>query len=360
MRHYKKYALIFITFTALFILFHAIVWNVYTKHVFPENYMVGDLGRMSYKLNSLHPRKTTSTLHKKHFALSEWDGQSFDILTIGDSFSNGGGSGLNSYYQDHLASEYNLSILNIQNIPPATNFLETIYLLNNAKVLDKLRPKIIIFESTESQTLNRFALDINNRLSLSPQEAFNLLKHTTYKSGIPQMSVINNLNYNAVLYNIAYNFSDNALNSNCYVVALNKGVFSTKDQNSLLFYKHTIKYNKSINQEKINILNKNINDLAKVLKSKGIQLYFMPAVDKFNLYSKYIINNKYGKNEFFEQLRELPKEYKLIDTKAILQKKIDEGEKDIFYADDTHWSYKASDAIAKSLKELGELNNGKL
>lgn len=360
MNFYKKYASIFLALTALFVLFHFTIWNMYTKHVFPKNYMIGDLGRISYKLDSLHPRELSATLDKRHFIPDEWKDQSIDILTIGDSFSNGGGGGTNSFYQDHLASKYNLSILNIQNISPATNFIETIHLLNNSKMLEKLQPKIIIFESTESQVLNRFTLDMNKELRLPENEMFNLLKRTTYKSKTPNIGIINNLNYNAVAYNIAYKFSENAIDSNCYITELSKDVFSVQDQTSLLFYKHTIKYNKSISKEKMHKLNKNINDLAVILKRKGIKLYFMPAVDKFNLYSKYIINNKYGESDFFEQLRRLPKEYTLIDTKAILQKEVDNGVKDVFYADDTHWSYKASEAIAKSLKELGELHYDKL
>jgi hypothetical protein len=355
MSFYKKYVLIFLALSSLFVIFHVSVWNIYTKHVFPKNYMIGDLGRMSYKLDSLHPREVSFSLNKKHFTLDEWKGQSIDILTIGDSFSNGGGGGINSYYQDHLASQYNLSILNIQNISPASNFLETIYLLNNSKILEKLQPKIIIFESTESQALNRFATKINKELYLPKNEVYNLLKKATYKSEIPKIGIINNLNYNAFLYNIAYNFSENAIDSNCYITKLNKNMFSVQDQTSLLFYKHTVKYNKSISDEKINTLNDNIKELASILKRKNIKLYFMPAVDKFNLYSKYIINNKYGESDFFEQLRELPKEYTLIDTKAILQKEVDNGVKDIFYADDTHWNYKASEAIAKSLQEFKEL-----
>lgn len=128
-------------------------------------------------------------------------------------------------------------------------------------------------------------------------------------------------------------------------------MFTAKDPYSLLFYKDTIKYNESITSEKIQIVNENLNRLCLQLKSKGIKLYFMPAVDKLNLYSKYIIDNKYGQSTFFKQLRPMKKEYELIDTKSILEKEIDRGVKDIFYSDDTHWSYKASETIAKSISE---------
>jgi hypothetical protein len=46
-------------------------------------------------------------------------------------------------------------------------------------------------------------------------------------------------------------------------------------------------------------------------------------------------------------LRPLKKEYIFIDTKKILSPLLKQGVKDLYYSDDTHWSYKASEAIAK-------------
>jgi hypothetical protein len=46
-------------------------------------------------------------------------------------------------------------------------------------------------------------------------------------------------------------------------------------------------------------------------------------------------------------LRPLPRRYTLIDTKAILAEELRKGVKDVYYADDTHWSWKASEAIFK-------------
>jgi len=77
----------------------------------------------------------------------------------------------------------------------------------------------------------------------------------------------------------------------------------------------------------------------------------MPAVSKYDLYSKYIINNTYSQDKFFDNFRTMKKDYIFIDTKEILGKELENGVKDIFYCDDTHWSYKASQAIAKYLKD---------
>lgn len=71
----------------------------------------------------------------------------------------------------------------------------------------------------------------------------------------------------------------------------------------------------------------------------------MPVVDKYNLYSDYIENNKYPSSEFFEKYDKLQKRYYYINTKDILKDKVRHGEKEIFCADDTHWSWKAIESI---------------
>lgn len=350
---YKKLVFLMVLFLIFLFSFHITVWNMYTKYVFPDKYDIGDLGRMSYKLDSLTPRVTKINLSKQHINFDKWDETPIDILTIGDSFSNGGGSGKNSYYQDYLCTFYNLKILNIQDIP-MKNSIETLQLLLTSSIIDKLKPKAIIIESTEPQILNRFSINISTPESNITNETAIKYLIQKYEYNKPKINFINNININAVKYNILYNFDDHACTSNCYITKLNKKLFTSKDPYSLLFYKETIKYNDSITSQKVEKTNANLNSLALKLKTKGIKLYFMPAVDKFNLYSKYIVVNKYGKSTFFEQLRPMKKEYKLIDTKAILEKEIDRGVMDVFYSDDTHWSYNASEAIAKNLSELQE------
>jgi hypothetical protein len=131
---------------------------------------------------------------------------------------------------------------------------------------------------------------------------------------------------------------------------MKKDFFTTKDSNTLLFHKEDVQNIGLSNKETIKVLNNNFNKLAYKLKAKGIKLYFMPAVDKYNLYEPYIKENIYPKSQFFELLRELPKEYELIDTKAILSNELKKGVKNLYYPDDTHWSYKASSMIFKKVK----------
>lgn len=82
----------------------------------------------------------------------------------------------------------------------------------------------------------------------------------------------------------------------------------------------------------------------------------MPAVDKYNLYRDYIISNEYKESIFFEELEKLQKDYIFINTKSILKQKLNAGEKDLYYVDDTHWSFKASDTVIndKSFRKIFE------
>ena len=95
----------------------------------------------------------------------------------------------------------------------------------------------------------------------------------------------------------------------------------------------------------------NFNHLSDKLKNINIELFLMPAVDKYDLYYPFIKNNYFNENDLFKYLRNANKNYYLIDTKKILEEELLKNEVDIFYADDTHWSYKASEAIANNLKK---------
>jgi len=76
----------------------------------------------------------------------------------------------------------------------------------------------------------------------------------------------------------------------------------------------------------------------------------MPSVDKYNLYSRFIVDNPYPDSRFFEELRKLPKRYVFIDTKKLLLGELERGEKDLFYPDDTHWSWKAPKRIFSEIR----------
>lgn len=340
---YLKYLKILLIALIIFILCHSIVWNISTKEIFSNenDIIIGDLGRMSYLKSSFSLRKYEQySLPKRHTNYDE--NKSIDILIIGDSFSNGRGKGTNRFYQDYLATNYSLNIVNIQ--PSSKGFIETVLLLINSGKLKELNPKAIILESIERSSIQRFSKEIDWNIQENNDYIYNLL-NSRWREKSQDVKFINNLNYNTILYNILYKYDDNAFFSKVYIADLSKELFSCDDKARLLFYYGDLKNISLSNKKSIKLLNNNLNKLQDLLKTFNIKLYFMPAVDKYNLYSKYIKNNKYPMSTFFELLRNEEKRYRLIDTKKIFRKMIGNNVEDVYYSDDTHWSWKASEEI---------------
>ena len=148
--------------------------------------------------------------------------------------------------------------------------------------------------------------------------------------------------------NLLYKFNDRAFNSIVHKVKLSKNMFSV-DSQDLLFLHGDVT---NINRGKINVLQK-INDeynlLSKKLKNKNIKLIVMICPDKYNVYSEFIINNKYPKSELYENFKNLKKDYIYIDAYDVLKNQLEKNKKDLYFADDTHWSPRASKPIAERI-----------
>ena len=126
-------------------------------------------------------------------------------------------------------------------------------------------------------------------------------------------------------------------------------MFNTKIQNKLLFFSADLN---STNFKKNNIqnLNSNLNKISNILNKKNIKLIFMPNVNKYNLYSEYILDqSKYPKSNFFEEMRIQNKNYIFIDTKKILKNLLDKGIMNVYFPDDTHWTDIGSSEVVDHL-----------
>lgn len=351
MNVYRKSVKIFLSVVTLFIVINAFIWNFCVKDLFygVKDLDVGALGRLGYTRKGFFLRKTNIDLSKRHTQYKDYNGEEIDLITIGDSFSNEAGRGKNPYYQDYIASYNDMSVMNVKVSLDAeenykfNNIYVLIGLINNG-FFDKVKPEHIIYQSVERHAVERLGYKLNFSFQLKTKDELDT------KTTEEKLKFINIANLKYLTNLILYNFSDNAFGSQTYIKKLSKDLFTSKEPSILLFFYKDLNRIENSTDEKINILNKNLNIIADKLADKGINFYFMPAVDKYNLYYPYIIDNKHPKSVFFEKLRSLDKKYTLIDTKEILSKELKKEEKDIYYSDDTHWSYKACEAIFQQTK----------
>ena len=346
----KSYVIIFSLFAFIIFIYHFSVYTLYTSKVLnvQEPLYVGDLVRLSYQVDFIDLKQTENTLQKKHIEAGEYKSQRVDILTIGDSFSNGGGGGKNAFYQDYISSIYNYNVLNIRSLASAGGRApNSLLALEQSGILDEIKPKIIILSLGSRDIVRRLSNKLNFEQDISKNTILNemktMLPHELSKYQSKNISIVNTANFKLPFYTLAYKFRP-CIKSVCKL-PINKELFSINDKNHILVYKQTIKDLHMNTKENIIKVNNNLNKISKLLAKKGIKFIFMPAVSKYDLYSKFIKDNPFPKDILFEILKSLPKDYILINTKKILSSLLENGEKDIFYADDTHWSYKASKEI---------------
>ncbi len=154
----------------------------------------------------------------------------------------------------------------------------------------------------------------------------------------------------AVYYRI---ISSERLSKEVYRAELSQNFFTnTGQEDLLLFYHEDLRHiHDTFNAD---MINRNLNTAAKILHDKNIKLLFLACPDKFDLYYPYIKDTK-GRPEnplFPEMLKVSPKHYTFIDSRKILRDALERGEKDLYWLNDTHWSWKGAELVCDEIMRV--------
>jgi hypothetical protein len=355
MKRCRRFVLILLGTLVAVVCYNALVWQLCTRSLLgrgEDGAVPNDLARMGYLAGYTHPRRNVDDLPRRHLEMAAYQGGPVDVVTVGDSFSQGSGGGPNRYYQDHLATFSGVSVLNVGVFPGSRNLLETVVVLANSGFLDQARPRVLLLEIVERNS-SKYAgpvdwaktADLPALRRLYAGRAAGVAEADEEGREVPPVGFINTGNFKWLLYNILYLFAPDAFVAKTCKVKLDRPLFSGENGGALLFLRKDIGNLRKNDAAAVQRFNDNLNRLAALMRERGIELCYMPAPDKYTLYRPYIVDNPYPPGRFFELLRPLPKEYRFIDTEAILSAEIARGERDVYYIDDTHWSWKASRAI---------------
>ena len=353
---YKNFALFLAGALTLFVCFNFAVWKLGAELLLTKKYDGGDLARMSYCLSSKYCRKNHVELPRRHALLNlAGNHKKVDVITMGDSFSFGYGEGKNHFYQDYIASYSDLEVANVYPYPTDDTVmgfspLSNLILLYNSGLLDEIGPRYVLIQSVQRYCIQRFGHSYDFSRSEARDKLTKFYGDRNYDFDyLPRLGFINAGNFKLLYYNLLYKLSDRAFSKDVVIKKLKKPLFSENPE-QLLFFNQDVVHAKLATPQSIALLNANLNRMAELLAQKNIKLVFMPIVDKYDLYSDAISHNQYPKGKFFEELRKLPKKYDFIDTKQILKEDLDRGEKDLFYPDDSHWSWKAPEKIFRTIR----------
>lgn len=331
--------------------------NYFIDYKYSEEF-TGDLGRLAKidfgkEYNEIFGSELeTQEYYLKYNSVEK----EYDVITIGDSFSQQEKDG----YQNYLSKISGLRVMNLKRYN--NNFSEpeqTAFILLNSGYFDEVKTKYLIVESVERYFITR-GIDINLDEKTELNEIYKYYENLEKKKiENEKRSFFNVSNVKFIINKFLYKINNRAFYTQVYKQTLKEEMFSVRGK-ELYFYIDDIK-NLKYTKENMEKTNKNLNILSEKLKEKGIELIIMPAVNKYTFYQDYIEENKFEKSLFFEEYSKQIKNYIFVDTKEILTENIS-NEKDLFYLNDTHWSYKASKKVAEKLdfilnthKEKGEL-----
>ena len=248
------------------------------------------------------------------------------IFTIGDSFSQQKIAG----YQNYLGHLLEDSIINITK---NGEHFETVISLLNSGFIDSTICKVMVIEQVD-----RYAIVMLNYIDFEKQ--YNLPDDDNQDE--------ENRDKDFDLYNfcswirLQFGYDSPVFRHN-----LKQDCFSHYFSRKLFHYieDYNFKQTKAADIEKAK---ENLILLNKKFSEKGIKLILLIAADKYDVYRPFMTDNSLPVDTTTDWLSNLPDVF-VIDTKSILQEMVRNGEKDVYMINDTHWSYKASEAVAKKI-----------
>ena len=258
----KKYVACVAGFMFVFMAGNLALWHCAVKYSFIQE----DLNRMgSFATTDSLTRNVKYS--KRHVELKDYlasvKKESFDILTIGDSFSNGGGR---VFYQDYLTEKYGLNIVNVMF---RMHCLEELYILMQSGMLDEIQPSVVILESVGRKVQSRLG---TSEISLSAFsmtregiERFlrNRVKKTSGQLASGFFAPVMGEAIRNYMSNVVYHARNpERLGLEVHIAGLDSEIFTNPGyENTLLYLRDSLQYlNNSPNAE---MINKNLNNVAK-------------------------------------------------------------------------------------------------
>ena len=304
----------------------------------------GDLGNLALipfgleygQAISEHEMKDTLFIKVNH--TEELRNIHVNVLTVGDSFSQQGCAG----YQNYMPGE-GISVANCRRslyespLQYASNILDY-------GVIDSTNIDVLVVEVVERDfalsigSFEEDKVEVPEPISTSDQEERNA----------NEWSLLRTRDF------LLYRF---ASRSPVYKVTLDKDYFSSKEPRSLYFYYEDISNGLSIDEALRPKVKEVFGLLTRKAHERGIKLLLMMPVDKYDFYQDYIVDNPYPHpKRVNEDLRDILGDIpEVMLCKDCLLPLLEKGEKDVFLFDNTHWSYKGSEAIGKELSRRVKL-----
>jgi hypothetical protein len=251
------------------------------------------------------------------------------IITIGDSFSQLDKKG----YQNYFAHLFNFEVVNIKRNDMNTPVQDAISFLNSG-IIDSTTCHIVVIESVDRAVFERLTNpDFSQTFTYFTPTEIKKKKHP-YEFDLFQLTSFIRLMFGYENPISQYDLDDN--------------YFTHSWGNTAYCYVYELLSFANISQNDIKLAKENLIKLNEMFDKKGIKMIFLIAADKYDVYRPFMQDKTLPIDTSTDDFDRIPNVC-VINTKSILQDMIHNGEKDVYEINDSHWSYKASEAVAKKL-----------
>jgi hypothetical protein len=314
----------------------------------------GDLARLGYLYYNPLPKMNVSnkfSLNRNYTLISELNlnkTAKYNVLTIGDSFSEQDSLG----YQNYLAN-LGIPVLHVNRFLSKENQIQKLVELINGDFFDSIQVDYVVLQSIERNFVQRC-----QKIDYAESTQFKSVKNevSKYKKKTPKLyaDFFSEATIKASITNLQLLLSNKKpIFSQTYKVPTNSDNLFSENPKDLLFFQDDITFMSLKNDSsKVRHSNDVINTINNLLLEKGIVLIVLVCPDKYDLYYPYIQNNEnFEKPQFFKFYNALNKDYIYVNAFETLSRQL-EKQDNIYYYDDTHWSPISAEIIGREINEV--------
>ena len=269
------------------------------------------------------------------------------VLVVGDSFSHGGGVGKPGDYVNYLAHESGRKVVVFT--PPLVaafdNPMQLAYALLNQGVIDSTNCPNLVVQEVERYLVDRHCKFVTSHPSIPRPAAGQEVDDDSSDEHKEYSPLLRVKDY------IFYRF----LGANpIYTARLSRPLFGGEEPDKLYFYNDDVKLGFNVTEGQRQHIVSCFENVIELARQQGVNLIILIAADKYDMYQDFIVpENPYPAKTLNEDIAQwMPncRDY-MIFSKEVLHPLLEQGVKDVYLYNDTHWSPASSHLIAGAIIE---------
>ena len=266
-----------------------------------------------------------------------------DVLVIGDSFSHGGGVGKQGDYVNYLAHDSGLKVVVFTpQDPTLSSPVQVAYDILNLGIIDSINVRNLVVQEVERYLVSRHNGFVTTNTAIPRLEK----TETETDAPAPKQDVSPLLRVKDFLF--YHLFGANPI----FKVKLSRPVFGGEQPDQLYFYREDVEMGFDVTSNSREKIIDSYQKVIELARARGVNLIFLVACDKYDLYQDYIIDNPYPAKTLNEDLQQWMPRQDLdcfVFSKRVLLPYVEQGVKDVYLFNDTHWSPASSRLIAAEI-----------